>query len=186
MNVMSTNSELAKKIKSYRLLQKESITSAAKAMGINRTYLSKLENGHITPSLDVLNLLIKHYSLSQQESSLLSKLANHGGGGLMLENFERKEEPRMEEKIIPEPNLSKGVRINVSDKTPVLYTDSVFVTSSQYGVVFDFAQNMASTNQQNIVARVGMSREHAKALLKVLQERLEKGEQEEHIKRAIS
>jgi|SRR3989344_811078 len=183
---MGINRELGKKIKSYRLLQKESITSASKTMGINRTYLSKLENGHIKPSLDVLNLLVKHYSLSQQESRLLSNLANHGGGGLMLENFERKEEPRMEEKIIPEPNLSQGVQVNVSDKTPVLYTDSVFVTSSQYGVVFDFAQNMASTKQQNIVARVGMSREHAEALLKVLHERLNKGEQKEHIKRAVS
>lgn len=183
---MGINRELGKKIKSYRLLQKENITEASKAMGINRTYLSKLENGHIKPSLEVLNVLIKHYSLSPKESSLLSTLAGHGGGGLIMDNFKRREVPKVEEKTIANPNVSSGVQVNVSDKTPVLYTDSVFVTSSQYGVVFDFAQNMGSTNQQNIVARVGMSREHARVLLNVLQERLQKDERKQNVKRAVS
>ncbi len=63
-----------------------------------------------------------------------------------------------------------------ANKTPIYYTNSVFVGSDNYGVVLDFAQRVGPTNDQNIVARVGMSAEHAKSLVKVLNENLEKYE----------
>jgi len=63
-----------------------------------------------------------------------------------------------------------------ANKTPIFYTNSVFVGSDNYGVVLDFAQRVGPTNDQNIVARVGMSAEHAKSLVKVLNENLEKYE----------
>jgi hypothetical protein len=53
-------------------------------------------------------------------------------------------------------------------KTPILYTDSVFLNSNKYGIVFDVAQTMSPGKNQVIVARIGMSREHAKMLLDVL------------------
>jgi selenocysteine lyase/cysteine desulfurase len=64
------------------------------------------------------------------------------------------------------------VQVNINNNQPVLYTDSVFVTTGKFGVVLDFAQSMGSTNQQNVVARVGMSKEHALALLNVLEKKV--------------
>lgn len=61
-------------------------------------------------------------------------------------------------------------------KIPVLYTNSVFVSSDDYGVTLDFAQRVGPTADQTIVSRVGMSAEHAKSLVKVLNENLEKYE----------
>ena len=61
-------------------------------------------------------------------------------------------------------------------KTPIYYTNSVFIGSDNYGVTLDFAQRVGPTADQNIVARVGMSAEHAKSLLKVLNENIEKYE----------
>ena len=53
--------------------------------------------------------------------------------------------------------------ININpDTTPILYTDRIFITINQFGVVFDVSQKTG--NQTRIVARIGMSREHAKKL----------------------
>ncbi len=60
-----------------------------------------------------------------------------------------------------------SIDINL-DKTPILYTDNVFMTTNSDGVVFDFAQKLGPTNKMRIVSRVGMSREHAKKLLNEL------------------
>ena len=57
----------------------------------------------------------------------------------------------------------EAVNLNVNlDTTPVVYTDSVLMTTNQFGVVLDVCQRLGSTNQVRIVARFGMSREHAK------------------------
>lgn len=58
---------------------------------------------------------------------------------------------------------SQNVSVNVNlDTTPVLFTDNVFMTTNEDGVVLDVAQKLGSTNQIRIVSRIGMSRSHAK------------------------
>jgi hypothetical protein len=70
-------------------------------------------------------------------------------------------------------NPQREVQVNMSaDRTPILYTDSVFITSNQYGIVFNVAQSIDEKNQQ-VVARIGMSRDHAKTLAEVLAKHLE-------------
>lgn len=80
-----------------------------------------------------------------------------------------------EEKTNNPKNVETKVNLDPT-KTPVLYTNSVFVSSDDYGVTLDFAQRMGPTADQTIVARVGMSAAHAKSLVKVLNENLEKYE----------
>ena len=57
-----------------------------------------------------------------------------------------------------------SVSINL-DTTPILFTDNVHITTNSDGVVFDIMQKLAATNQMRIVARIGMSRTHAKKFL---------------------
>lgn len=52
------------------------------------------------------------------------------------------------------------------DTTPILYTDSISMTSNEDGIVFDVMQRVGSTNKVRIVARIGMSRNHAKKFIK--------------------
>lgn len=62
-----------------------------------------------------------------------------------------------------------GVNLNVNlDTTPILYTDSIFMTTNPDGVVLDITQRLGSTNQARIVARIGMSRDHAKRFVSEL------------------
>lgn len=67
---------------------------------------------------------------------------------------------------------SAGVEVFVPDSLSTLYTDSAFITSSKFGISIDFAQRVGNTKRQKVVARVGMSREHAEVLMGILQKKL--------------
>jgi len=70
--------------------------------------------------------------------------------------------------------------ININpDTTPILYTDRIFITINQFGVVFDVSQKTG--NQTRIVARIGMSREHAKKIASELSKMLAVTEQKKEI-----
>lgn len=60
----------------------------------------------------------------------------------------------------------QDIAINVNlDTTPILYTDNILLTTNEDGLTMDICQKIGSSNQMRIVARVGMSRVHAKKLL---------------------
>lgn len=66
-------------------------------------------------------------------------------------------------------NPPQGVGINVNlDTTPILYTDNIFMNTNEDGLVLNFVQQILSANQVRVVARIGMSRNHAKKMLKEL------------------
>ncbi|MDO8551505.1 MAG: hypothetical protein Q7S03_02390 [bacterium] len=61
---------------------------------------------------------------------------------------------------------SQQLSVNVNlDTTPILYTDNIFMTTNEDGLVLDVCQKIGPTNQVRIVSRVGMSRNHAKKFL---------------------
>lgn len=175
--------QLGKKIKKIRAENNKSLKEMAGGVRVDRTYLSKLESGKRRPSFDVLNKIINYFSLSDIDAAELLSLAEYKDRIVITNSNnkesvttlpDKKEVVEMDNKKISNlGNLNKtGVQVTVPNNLPVLYTDSVFLTASQFGIVFDFAQNMGPTNQQTIVARVGMSKEHAKALLRVLSKKL--------------
>lgn len=72
---------------------------------------------------------------------------------------------------VPGQNFNVEVPANL----PIVYTDMVHMTTNDFGIVFDFGQRMGPTNKVNVVARVGMSRDHAVALLKLIEGEIKKG-----------
>ncbi len=71
----------------------------------------------------------------------------------------------MEDQKIEQQKLAINVNL---DSTPVLYTDNIFMTTNEDGLVLDICQKLGPSNQLRIVSRVGMSREHAKKFLKAM------------------
>ena len=65
--------------------------------------------------------------------------------------------------------------VNLDPNKPTHYTDSVFINSSDFGLVLDFARRVGS-DQHFVVSSVGMSFEHARKLIEVLNDHLEKHE----------
>ena len=52
----------------------------------------------------------------------------------------------------------------------IVYSDAYRVTINQYGVVMNFMQNAGQNGQPLSVARIGMSIDHAKRVVEILQE----------------
>lgn len=69
-------------------------------------------------------------------------------------------------------NNQKQMKVNLPGNLPVLYTDATYLTISQYGVVLDVAQKAGPTDEHNIVARIGMSKEHALVMIEKLRQLL--------------
>ncbi len=65
------------------------------------------------------------------------------------------------------------INVKIPENLYVLFSDMVVVTKTDYGIVLDFAQSVAGSNERRVVSRIGMSSEHMKALIQVLQSKLE-------------
>ncbi len=66
-----------------------------------------------------------------------------------------------------ENNEQQQLNLNINfDSTPVLYTDNIVMTTNENGFVLNVMQQLMTTNQVRVVSRIGMSRDHAKKLVK--------------------
>ena len=69
-----------------------------------------------------------------------------------------------------EEKPQEKINITISPDTKVLYTDMIFMNVNEDGIMFDVCQKVGSTNQYQVVSRVGMSRNHAQKFAKKLSE----------------
>jgi hypothetical protein len=67
----------------------------------------------------------------------------------------------MDNKTKPEGQTQLKFNINL-DTTPIVYTDNIFMNANEDGITLNVGQKIINTDQVKIVARVGMSRNHAK------------------------
>lgn len=130
----------------------ESLAEASGAVEIDVKELASYELGKDRPTEEILLLLISHFSVKEDEAIRLWELAGY--------NMEK----------ISAAHMSSSAPENVVQiDGPVLFTDLADVIVNNYGVVMNFMQNAGSEGKPQVIARVGMSREHAKSLLKILQ-----------------
>lgn len=189
-----------KKLREYRVSKlKMNITETAKKLGVSRSYLSQLENGYEKPSQLVLMRISEIYKLNIAEQGKLYELGMvlegriHTGvtpantiplpsnasikttEGLtsLSKDLGLKSQKEVSMKKQKEKN-QKTINVNVPENMPAVYSDSAFVTTNKYGAMIDFAQNIASSGNQTIVARVGLSLRHAEELAKIILKQVEK------------
>ena len=67
----------------------------------------------------------------------------------------------MDETVKPISKGNMGVSVNL-DTTPILYTDNIHIMTNSDGVILEVRQRLGGANWTRVVARIGMSREHAK------------------------
>ncbi len=153
---------LGGKLKRSRVQRHESLDEVSGAVEIDSEILARIENGEQRPSEEILLLLISHFDISEDDSADLWELAgfstedNDSVSGTV---FEVNDNMRQTAFVMP-----MDIR--------VVYTDMVHVMVNNYGVVMNFIQNSGPNNQPLAVARVGMSREHAKSVINILQQTL--------------
>jgi transcriptional regulator with XRE-family HTH domain len=145
---------LGKQLKALRDRIHETLAEASGAVEIDVKQLASFELGHSRPSEDVLLLLISHFGAKDDEAVRLWELA-----GYKLDK-------------IPVSRMTNDdiqLQANIQSDKRILFTDVVDVIVNNYGVVMNFMQSAGPNIAPTPVARVGMSREHAKSVLEILQ-----------------
>ncbi len=155
---------LGLRLRNLRENQKESLAEVSGAVEIDVTSLESYETGEKRPTEEVLMLLISHFDAREDEAVRLWELA----GYTQLRN----------DGVLPNEDMSgmKPIAMVVPIDNRVIYTDGVNVTVNNYGVVLNFMQSAGTNSKPLEVARVGMSKEHAKVLINILQETLQQNE----------
>lgn len=151
---------LGKYLKDLRTRANESLAEASGAVEIDVRELAGYELGKKRPSEDVLLLLISHFGAKDDEAVKLWEMAGYG-----------------KEKIPASRMASaESASTQAAPASQIIFTDIVDIMVNNYGVVMNFMQ-AGQGNSSYSVARVGMSREHAKSVLKILHHTLSQTEQ---------
>jgi transcriptional regulator with XRE-family HTH domain len=150
---------LGRHLKDLRTKINESLAEASGAVEIDVRELASFELGKKRPSEDVLLLLISHFGAKDDEAVRIWDMAGYGTDHLPVVQMG-----------------NSNSQTNQASNESVLYTDTVDIMVNNYGVVMNFMQGGAG-NVIKPVARIGMSREHAKSVLKILEVTLNQTEQ---------
>jgi transcriptional regulator with XRE-family HTH domain len=157
-----TYKPLGKKLKELRSRANESLAEASGAVEIDVRELASIELGQNRPTEEVLLLLISHFGAKDEEAVKLWEMAGYGMEKIPAAHLSSVELVQLEPSAKAEPRI--------------LFTDVVDVMVNNYGVVMNFMQGGSPNSAPSSVARVGMSREHAKSVLKILQTTLSQTE----------
>jgi transcriptional regulator with XRE-family HTH domain len=153
-----------KALRQLRERARKSPMEVSGAVEIDTATLMRYETGEIRPSEDILILLIQHFSLKEDEASELWRLAGYLQSPSDAFFFANDEFAQR----------SKTTSDNSSDR--IVYTDMIQVMVNNYGVIMQFMQGAGMSSQPLAVARVGMSKEHARSVMEVLKKTLEQAD----------
>lgn len=146
---------LGEALRKIRTRLQESLDEVSGAVEIDSEKLIQFERGNKRPSEDILELLISHFSVKDEEATELWMMAGYGDPKL-----DAQDEPQL---------ISQPVMLLPFDAR-IIYTDSMNVVINNTGVVINFMQNTGTPGNQLPAARVGMSLEQAQKVVKTLSE----------------
>lgn len=152
---------LGDQLKRLREKRHESLAEVSGAVEIEVDLLSAIEGGVKRPSEDILLLLISHFATKEDEATKLWELAGYDQDQLPVTHMVNGDEG-----AVP------SVMVMPADAR-IVYTDMIHVMVNKYGVVMNFMQESGPTSQPLAVSRIGMSKEHARSVLEILQKTLE-------------
>ena len=139
-----------------RTRMQESLAEVSGAVEIDTDKLKAYESGATKPGEDILDLLISHFSVKEEEATKLWRMAGYDDSNKLTENEDM---PMIQQPIMLLPFDAR-----------IIYTDSMNVVIDKHGVVINFMQNSGQNGQHIPAARVGMSLEYAKKVADTLQQ----------------
>lgn len=160
--------DLGEKIKAVRQSKKRSIDEVSGAIEISEATFRKIEQGEQRPAEDTLATLLSYLDIQDSEAEKYWELAGYQtkadsmgmGSGDQSSTFE----------------LNQPIAMMMPVDLRVVYTDMVHVMVNDFGVVMNFMQTAGNGSQPLAVSRIGMSREHAKSVIKILSQSIEQAE----------
>ncbi|HEX5455894.1 MAG TPA: helix-turn-helix transcriptional regulator [Candidatus Saccharimonadales bacterium] len=152
---------LGAKIKHFRKQWHQSIGEVSGTLEVDESVLREIESGKMLPSEELLNMLINHFLLTEEQADELRQLAS-----LPKEQAPDSLINGLEEMIM------KQIVMYMPADNRMAYTDSMNATVNKHGVTLQFMQQSGPNNQSVTVSQVGMSREHAEKVIEVLSKTL--------------
>jgi transcriptional regulator with XRE-family HTH domain len=149
-------------LKRARETRSQTLAEVSGAVEIDEAMLTSIEQGVERPSEDILMLLISYFDLHEEKAAKLWELAGY------IDN--QKNQQKTAQNNIFE--FAQPVTMLMPMDLRVVYTDMVHVMANDFGIVMNFMQAGGSNGQPLAVARVGMSKDHAKSVLDILQKTL--------------
>ncbi|MFT4532283.1 MAG: transcriptional regulator with XRE-family HTH domain [Candidatus Saccharimonadales bacterium] len=153
-------------LKKLRSKASKSEAEVSGAVEIDQNRLKLYESGEQRPTEDILTLLIQHFDLKDEQADELWKLAGYNGQIDDDRFFENDEHGNVQQ-------VTVGV---TPHDARIVYTDMIQVMVNNYGVIVNFLQGAGPSNQPLAVSRVGMSKEHARSVIEVLQKTLDQAD----------
>ncbi len=165
---------LGARLKFLREQWQQSVHDVCSTLEIDEKMLRAFEAGKVAPPLEVLDMLISHFLLTEDQAQDLRELAE-----------DQREEAEGSIASSVEDMLTKQLVMFMPVDTRVVYTDSMQATITDSGVVLQFMQQTGQ-GQSVPISRVGMSRQHAERVIEVLQNSLKHHDQHGHQKQLPS
>ncbi len=167
MRYMAKKSEgpyaaLGAKIKHFRQQWHQSLDEVSGTLEIDVKILREIESGKTLPHEDLLNMLINHFLLTDDQADELRQLASLQTDQIADGMLNGLEEMIMKQIVMYLPVDSK-----------IVYTDSMNATVNKHGVVLQFFQNAGPDKKPVSISQVGMSRDHAEKVIEVLKKTLQ-------------
>lgn len=152
--------ELGAVLRNLRQKRQESLAEVSGAVEIDPDNLNSIEVGEDRPTEDVLLLLISYFDINQEEAANLWQSAGYDSHH-MHHHFQDDNRD-----VSPQPVMVMPIDARI------VYTDMAHIMVNDYGVTLNFMQTAGPGGQPLAVARVGMSKDHAKSVLELLQRTL--------------
>lgn len=152
---------LGNQLRDIREKRQETIAEVSGAVEIDPDSLNDIEEGLHRPAEDILLLLISHFAAKEDLATRLWELAGFEQDELPIQNVINNTLGQAQNGVVVMPDDAK-----------VVYTDMVHVMVNNYGVIMNFMQTSGPGTQPLAISRIGMSHEHAKSVLEVLQKTL--------------
>jgi transcriptional regulator with XRE-family HTH domain len=152
---------LGSRLRFIREKNNQTIDQVSGAVEVDTETMIKFEDGVNLPDQDILLLLISHFNLNNDEAKKIWQMAGYDS---FTDTFNLDHTPSN----IPVPTI---VILPFDNK--IIYSDQVQITANNYGLVLNFMQ--ASTQKNNtpqFISRIGLSKEHAADIVKMLSEAL--------------
>lgn len=164
---------LGDKLKASREKRHVSRTEVSEAVEIDPKLLKRIEDGAERPSEDILELLISYLGIKDETADDLWSQAGYD----YCDNCGHYHDPEQENSEKSQPqSMQVNATVMVIPPVPVeqriIYSDGVNVAANSSGVTLNFSQG-SGTPQAQTFSKVGMSRDQAYGLMRLLHKTLE-------------
>jgi transcriptional regulator with XRE-family HTH domain len=152
---------LGDRLRDIREENKQTIDQVSGSVEVDSEQLVKFETGQELPDEDILHLLISHFNLKNDQAKKVWQLAGYDN---FIDNLYHE---------TPENSIQVPTIVIIPFENKIIYSDLVQMTANNHGLILNFMQSSThKNNQPQLVSRIGISKEHAVDIIKMLSEAL--------------